>query len=187
MGAPQSLPSSLIEDVWGVGGVFLLWLLGEGMELLEEQLWAHSDITSCLSVQQHRLIPDRERRCPAGQLWSWPPSALQPPQSRIRVKAVSSLKLKLPNLPQGPQMLLVSLWPLTCRTKAERIITIIIIKRLRYCRNVESSRGTALKQRVILTFQASGKPISVFILLFISLFDHSSLSRWCCRATAKGK
>lgn len=71
---------------------------------------------SCLSVQQYRLFPDHKCQCPAGQLWSWPPTALQPPQGHIQVKAITSLRLKLLNLPQGPQMLSVSLWPLTCPT-----------------------------------------------------------------------
>lgn len=113
VGATQSFPSPLIEEE----STFILhgpW--GEEAGPSAGQPRAHTDIISCLSVQQYRLFPDHKCQCPAGQLWSWPPTALQPPQGHIQVKAITSLRLKLLNLPQGPQMLSVSLWPLTCPT-----------------------------------------------------------------------
>lgn len=110
----QSFPSPLIEEE---SAFILHGLWGEEAGPSAGQLRAHTDITSCLSVQQYRLFPDHKCQCPAGQLWSWPPTALQPPQGHIQVKAITSLRLKQLNLPQGPQMLSVSLWPVPLRLK----------------------------------------------------------------------
>lgn len=145
------------------------------------KLLAHTDITSCLSRRGYRLIPSHMYQCPAGRLWSWLPTGLLSPQGQIQVKAITSHRLKLLNpLHQGPEMLLAALWPVPWGLKIKNKTPVN-----HGCGGTSSCM--ALKQRVIWKYQVSVRPVSVFIPLFPLLCGHFSLSRWCCRATAKRK